>query len=673
MYLTQEQINTLGRNLRKKHLRLELLDSSLRTIDRIEGLAISGSINADANNNIRRSGSIEIAVPTNPSATTLLDKLKGFSIEVGGKVWLDKLIKIYIGIDDITTQDIVWYKLGVFLINAPTRTFSSEAYTLSFNCVDLMAKLTGDRQGQLAGPTTVIEQGYYDAEGVYQKTEFRDALISTITEMGDIKKYRIASIPSPYKYLPYDIKLGVGSTVYDILKQLLDILSTWQMYFDLDGVFVVEPIPSGDDAIVYELNADQYISDVANTDFTNVKNQIVVYGRCNTLTYYSENDETTTNNVEYVGNSLILRYSSINTDGLTIGGTTFGFMSLDKPNTTAINNVKIYSDNELLLDSDLVKFENSTNSFGVDYTTAQIEIGSILPNDIYFVRIFSGIQTKDENEVETLDITQPIVFEFMGKQAVAYSMVNENKESPFYINGNLDEPNFYAGLATTPNGLNIGEGFALTLNNDEAITSLQNGAIITFQANWNNLYAGGKDYTSVSVDTKDGAQILNDIKLVQDKWEYDSSGNPYRPNVLQDKISNDYTIWQLRYELFNGTQQFVLVGRNPSAIVKVCSGGEYDNIYADQLAYERCLYELFNHSNLNDSINLDVVPNYLLDVNCKIRYNPNNALPRNIRKDVQAEEQYYITKRITYPLGVDNTPQNINATRIYDSGNLVGV
>ena len=120
------------------------------------------------------------------------------------------------------------------------------------------------------------------------------------------------------------------------------------------------------------------------------------------------------------------------------------------------------------------------------------------------------------------------------------------------------------------------------------------------------------------------------------------------------------------------------------------------NIYSDQLAYERCLYELFNHSNMNDSISLSIIPNYLLDVNCKILYNPNNALPQGIYdtqpyhttiqnswqqyqtafgKDFYVkknETQYYITKQVNYPLDLSNSGQTISAIRIYDSGNLVG-
>jgi hypothetical protein len=137
----------------------------------------------------------------------------------------------------------------------------------------------------------------------------------------------------------------------------------------------------------------------------------------------------------------------------------------------------------------------------------------------------------------------------------------------------------------------------------------------------------------------------------------------------------------------------------------VDSGGEYDNIYADQLAYERCLWELYLHSNMNNAITISCFPNYALDVNNKISLSPNSALPPILQEveyfmtriggttayqkfmtsdnlffitaDSEQISGYekinYLTKTVTYPLGIDNsTSQQINAIQIYDSGNLVG-
>lgn len=665
MELTQKQIDVLSQNLRMKRIKIELLDFDLRIIDRIEGHIINGSITANANNDIRRSGNIEMAIPIIYNAEKLIDKLDGFTIEYGGKIWLDKYVKIYIGIDNLKSieKETIWYKMGVFLINKPTRNFSSQSFTISFECIDLMAKLTGLRQGQLTGQTTIIEQGHYDEKNVYIKTKLADVFAETITNLAGITKYTIYPIPDKYKYLPYEIKLGVGSTVYDILKELMNILSTWEIYFDLDGILRIEPIPSGKNAIVYNIDSTQYISSNLSYNFENVKNQIVVYGKINTLTYYTENTEEETDNVSYIGDTLSLKYSSINTETLYIGATTFGFFSTDKINTSKINKVKIYNDGSLLFESNLVKFENSKNSFGVNYETNQIEIGQILPNEVYFIRIYSATQNLQEDGTEILDTTQPIVFEFMGKQSVSYCLVNDNKESPFYINRNIKETNYYAGTATNLIDVKVGQEYTLKLNNDSNFNGLKNGDIITFMANGTNL-ANPK----ININDSLGNKILEDIPLVKNKFNKNGSRDYVDANIL----SNDYTIWKIKYEYYNSVQRFVLLGRNNDTITKICAGGEYDNINADQLAYERCIYELFTTSNLNDTIEFCIIPNYLLDVNKKIPYNENFALPKNIDANIQEALQYYIIKNITFPLGLDNKPQNISASRIYESGNLLG-
>lgn len=766
MDLTQKKIDLLNQNLRKKRLRMELLNFDMQTIDTIEGHVVEGSIVANATNPIRRTGTIRLAIPNNPSADTLLNKLDGFTIEIGGKVWIDKHVKIFVGIDDITsiTQETTWYKLGVFLINKPTRSFSADDFTIYFECVDLMAKLTGQRNGQLTGITTVIEKGHYETDGgntVYVKTLLSQVIIDTITELGGFSQYSIYPIPDTYKYLPYDIKLGVGSTVYDVLKQLMDILSTWQMYFDLDGVFVVEPIPSGVDDIVYEVAEEQYISDTMNVDFENVKNQVVIYGRTNILSYYTENSSASvetklssdsgissvnvdlnsfsakiidagtyiflysnevwslngttvqlsdygitylgtsvdnaeiqviytpavTDNVAYVTNAdnttstLVLKYSTIQEDRLTTSGTTFGFYSLDIPNQLPITNIEIWSNGEKVIYTrddiimSLVKFENSNNSFGVDYTSNQVEIGSILPQDIYFVRIFDT-GDKDAknrqimNENGYVDINKSIVFEFMGKQSVSYTLVNDNEESPFYINNGINSPNFYVSNVTTPSDKPWGSVYELNINSDTPITALENGTIFTFMANGVNAHTvinNGPSATYIGVKYNNTSLLTSPLPIVKNIW----TTNNTRPILEENKIASDYTVWMFQYDAINNW--FVFLGRNPNSLIKILSSGEYDNIYADQLAYERCLWELFNYSNLNDNITLGVIPNYLLDVNCKIKYDLNNPLPRNIKEDVVEDIKYYITKQVTYPLGVSATEQNITANRIYDSGNLVGI
>ena len=53
----------------------------------------------------------------------------------------------------------VWWNMGIFLVNSPTSTFDVSTHTLSFEGLDLMAKLSDKRGGQLGGVTKVIGGG----------------------------------------------------------------------------------------------------------------------------------------------------------------------------------------------------------------------------------------------------------------------------------------------------------------------------------------------------------------------------------------------------------------------------------------------------------------------------------------------------------------------------------
>ena len=41
------------------------------------------------------------------------------------------------------------------------------------------------------------------------------------------------------------VSIGLGGTVFDIIAQLRDINANYQTYFDVDGVFYFNQIPSG--------------------------------------------------------------------------------------------------------------------------------------------------------------------------------------------------------------------------------------------------------------------------------------------------------------------------------------------------------------------------------------------------------------------------------------------
>ena len=160
--------------------------------------------------------------------------------------------------------------MGIYMVNNPSKVYSADSNTLTIQGIDMMAKLTGLRNGNLEGLTYQIPIG----------SNIRNAIISTL-QLAGITRYSVDT-PSPTPTVPIAISIDVGGTVYDILSQLRDINANYQMYFDTDGVFYFNLIPSGQneqirvDDTTWKGTLIEYNTDIS---FEDVKNYIEVYGK----------------------------------------------------------------------------------------------------------------------------------------------------------------------------------------------------------------------------------------------------------------------------------------------------------------------------------------------------------------------------------------------------------
>lgn len=243
---------------RELFIKINVLDLDMNIVDEISGYSLGGSISIDANSDIRRTCRVEFVV----DSSTL-------TIRSGGDIWLDRYIQLYVGIRHITTQDIIWYNCGIYLINKPSFSYSASDKRLSFEGVDLMSKLTGMRNGTLQAMTTKIEAG----------ENMREVLVSIITQLAGFSKYTIDCDEGD---LPYDITIDIGGTVYDLLSKIRDIYPNYEMFFDLDGVFVFQKIPSNiEDQIVvtYDFLKKVVVTENVEINFEDVKNKVTVLGK----------------------------------------------------------------------------------------------------------------------------------------------------------------------------------------------------------------------------------------------------------------------------------------------------------------------------------------------------------------------------------------------------------
>mgnify|MGYP000447189995 CR=1 FL=1 len=265
LVINQDLYTVTKQRIKNRQIKINLLNYSYQIVDEITGNVVGGTINVDANNDQRRSCNI----------TMVIDDKSDFEIKSGGKIWLDKYIQIYVAEFNILTQEWQWVNLGIYIINTPTWSYDASTNALAFEGLDLMAKLTGVRNGYISDMPTVIPQG----------SNVRNAIISVL-KLAGITKYIVEELP--YE-LPYDIKVDIGDTVYNLLAELRDVDAVKEMFFDVNGVFRYQTIPSGrdepsliDDDIWNQVTLTESIV----TDFESVKNVVRVFGKALDPTYF---------------------------------------------------------------------------------------------------------------------------------------------------------------------------------------------------------------------------------------------------------------------------------------------------------------------------------------------------------------------------------------------------
>ena len=412
MVLTQQQIQLLKQPIIQRYVKLYLLNFELQRVNEISGNLISCSVSGDGNSDLRHNCNVSLVVTDS-----------SFDIQAGGQIWLDKFIQPQIGTVDIYTQEIVWENQGIFLINSPSWDYDATTNTLSFEGLDLVSKLTGLRNGELEGLPTTIAQG----ENV------REAIIATLALAG-FTKYVVSeciNADGSIQEVPYDLTVKQGSTVWDLLKLLRDILPQYQMYFDKEGVFHYDLIPSGQNmpsTFDDDLLRNVLIKEKINTDFENVKNYIEVYGKTHSINFFSPTLEVDSSSINY----------TIDENGiLGIKGENNTILKFDIDNNGIIN----FNQDSLILSltiSNLASIDEYveigwvTNTEINNYVYLNVNNNGAVPLLNYDGSIISHL---DANTYYVAQYQNNNTWLFLGHLQPQATYADTNPNSPFYING----------------------------------------------------------------------------------------------------------------------------------------------------------------------------------------------------------------------------------------------
>ena len=375
----QDDYNILSQQIITKYIKLEILNFQYNVVDEISGNLTAMSVNIDSESDLRRSCNLTFVV-TDAS----------FDVKAGNKIWLDKFCRPWVGYENIYTGKIQWYNQGIYLINAPSWRYNATTHELSLAGLDLASKLTGLRNGELEGIPTKIPAGSSVREAMIAAIELAGFTKYTISECKDVDGNIIA--------VPNDIEIAQGGTVWNIVTQLRDILPRYETFFDVDGVFIYQPIPtgSGDPVIIDDtIWPNLLIEESIKNDFESVKNYIEVYGRTLDPSYFSTN-------TTYSGSTLSLTvtdYPTALTDNTIVGFTT--------PSTGDISATGGIS----------LKMNSLTASVLYEYGTNNPV--TALDNETYYVAYYNQ------------------GWYLMGHQQPVGIAYDDNPDSPFYVNGSI--------------------------------------------------------------------------------------------------------------------------------------------------------------------------------------------------------------------------------------------
>lgn len=663
-----EDYNVLKQQYIKKYIRLELLDFQYNIVDELSGNMTQCSINVDSNSDLRRSCDLSFVVTTST-----------FDIKAGSKLWLDKFVRPYVGYENMRTGEIQWYNQGIYLVNNPQWSYNASTNEISMQALDLMSKLTGLRNGNLEGIPTKIAKD----ENV------REAIIKTI-ELGGFTKYiceECKTNDGTIVPVPYDIEIDVGGTIYDVLTGLRDIMPNYQIYFDINGVFHYEPIPLAyDDPVLIDddLFNNVLISENINTDFESVKNYVEVLGHTWDVDYYSPSESTTVS-----GNMITPTFADLTAleDGTAVGIT----LPIDANSTSGLN-IGFLGTNKIVdIDSKNVQSLSKDTEWIFQFVS-----GQTLPSD--YIQL-EYIQSSGSQYINTgfkpnqdTKISITVDFPLSGTSWLYGGRTSAGSNSLGFLCESGSRYRF--DYASSVNTLTVKPTGKFTIDSDKNKCYINGELVLTatyttftspvnmyiFNNNNNGSLSGGSSAKLYNCSIYDnGVLIRNFIPCKNESGTvglYDSVNNQFYQNAgsgtfiagpeippVEDKGG---PFWR-----FMGHQQAQATSYddNPSSpfyvgdpigsssvgrIRIVLYGGEYDNIYSDDLAKQRADFEIYQRSRLNDSISMETIPIPWMDVNIVISH----------RFGQKQEPSKYIVKSFSVDYATGGT-MTINAITWY--------
>ena len=659
--------------IRDQFIKIIILNWAEQPIEEIQGRATGGSINLNGSSSIRRTANINILIDSDNADIT----------NVKNSLSISKKVKLEIGLKNYSNQyteyPIIWYPLGVYVINNVQISHSTGANVVAtLQLKDKMCLLNGECGGTLPASVTFDSYDTLTANGTYEtkKDTIYKIIRYVVNYFGNeqLSKIIISDVDERIR----KVMKWIGANPLYITQYTQN--QQTQYNATTDKELVESQLAAGliDSYEVYESGQDVgYIY----TDFVYPGELIGDAG--NTVCNILDKIKNTLGNYEYF----------YDLDGNFVFQEIKNYLNTSK-STVDLNDME---QNDYLIDITRGKsvYEFDDASLVMSYSNAPQY--SMIKNDFivwgiredsvtgaqYPIRYHLAIDTKPKvgNTYKVFFYEEPDTGIVKAKRPVPYTSQADfptvGAEDTFYLALDTNKvykwdssTNSYINFASQPRDVTTtdwrtelylsgaqAEGFSLDTN--DYYTELNNEWPKMYDMSQGKFYdkyiedPSSLDYFLDFIDTNAAVSELSISNIgkrskivVDDKinciFEQDV------PNLVMIDSSQDAaTVEKLREEAQRKGQDYIQV---PGSIYTLLATGGSQNS-----AYEKVKELMYQYTSYNESISLQTLPIYYLDVNTRITV---KDLKSNIYGD-------YMINTITVPLDIQSS-MTISATRVLE-------
>lgn len=623
-------------------------------MDQLECGIISGSSTVSAESDVRRTFSLE-CTPIDNDRLVLNEE---------GIIWLNRIIKLEIGILDTREQVYTWYEEGRYVFTNMSATFDATTNTISLSCNDLVAKLDGTKNGQIGGAETIAypayeEIEYYAASSTLSGSEYSVPLTGySAYQSGDIIAIKIlttnpanatmningaGSIPI-YEHDPTsgetDDEEELITRTYPIPANALEpnavhvfrivSVDASGRHFRIIhiGKYASERTPIIGVPVKYNTIRKQVNTTLKKLSFVTEK-EIDEIGEYKGMPQYNDDYQTyrEQSKVQIIDGTFQYTWNALPYDQeFSVGSSVWSVLTTFRD---------LYPNYEMFFDE--------KGTFICQMIPSRYSDDTVLTNDFFRDVIISESTSVDLSTVRNVcevfgkAIEADFYSETTNLSGRTYSAtVGEYDE---YYNGDIVALQIYETNPGNPM-LKINRLSALPIYDEYTETYLEQSSltpntIYTFKIKSKLIDGVHSEFRAYLLGhyLPHGIDVLTDGSISSETWT-DQDG------ITHQVFSKDYFQAKYNCECVNLT----IIKDSPFTIQKlgeildVKTGGEYENITSDALAVHRAIWENWKNCRLTDSITLSTKITPFADVNVKVEYRPS----------AEEVDHQYIVKNVSH-------------------------